>query len=70
MGKAKAEKSASTEDNFIGLMMVAAEFAKQFGGIDQAKKALEETGKFIEKAGSVASASKALEVLENLKSRI
>ncbi len=79
MAKSKVEKVGvnrvekpitNTEDNFIELMMFAAEFTKGFGGIEQAKRALEETGRFIERAGNVASAAKSLDVLENLKSKI
>ena len=67
-----SEKSAQSkpEEGFVNLMMVAAEFVSARGGIDAAKKALEDTGKFIEQAGSVSKASRALEVLESLRSKI
>ena len=51
-------------------MMVAADFVKNSGGIENAKKGLDEAGKFIERAGSAANAARALEVLENLRSKI
>ena len=59
-----------TEDAFVELMLVAADFVRTSGGMSQAKKALEETGQFIARAGNAANAAKALEVLENLKSKI
>jgi hypothetical protein len=43
---------------------------KNCGGLEQAKKALGDAGAFIKHAGNVAAASKALDVLENLKARI
>lgn len=58
------------ETAFVDLMMVAADFVKSSGGIDSAKKNLEEAGRFIDRAGSAASAGKALEVLENLRAKI
>ena len=61
---------AQTEQTFVELMMVAAEFARSCGGIESAKRALEDTGRFIDQAGSVAAAARALEVLENLKAKI
>jgi hypothetical protein len=51
-------------------MLVAADFVKSCGGLEQAKKALADAGQFIQRAGSVASAEKALAVLENLKEKI
>ena len=71
----RAEKSAEPkqtkpEESFVNLMMVAAEFVSARGGIDAAKKALDDTGRFIEQAGSVAKASRALEVLDSLRSKI
>ena len=67
-----AAKSSSnrSEDNFVSLMMVAAEFAQSRGGIEAAKLALQDTGRFIDQAGSVTQAARALEVLESLKSKI
>lgn len=73
MAKQKsAEKPAQAkpEQNFVELMMVAADFVKSRGGIEAAKPALADAGKFIQHAGSVAAATKALEVLENLKTKI
>jgi hypothetical protein len=58
------------EDSFVQLMLVAADFVKSCGGLEQAKKALADAGQFIERAGSVSSATKALGVLENLKDKI
>ncbi len=58
------------EESFVNLMMVAAEFASSRGGIEAAKQALEDTGRFIEQAGSVGQAARALEVLESLRSKI
>jgi len=70
--KQAAAKPAANQpaDSFVELMLVAADFVKSCGGVEQAKKSLEEAGKFIERAGSVSKASKALSVLENLKDRI
>lgn len=51
-------------------MLVAADFAKSSGGMEQAKKSLEAASQFIERAGSSAGAAKALAVLESLKDRI
>ena len=58
------------EDSFVELMLVAADYVKSCGGMEQGKKALEDAGKFIERAGGVASATRAMTVLENLKERI
>ena len=58
------------EDSFVELMVVAADFVKACGGLEEAKKALSDAGQFINRAGSVGAASKALGVLENLKSKI
>lgn len=58
------------EENFVELMLVAADFVRNCGGLEPAKKALEDAGQFIDRAGSVAKATKALSVLENLKDRI
>src|SRR5687768_1166629 len=41
------------EDKFIELMLVAADFVKSCGSVDQAKKALSDAGNFIQHAGSV-----------------
>jgi hypothetical protein len=38
--------------------------------MDQAKKALQDAGQFIDRAGGVANATKARGVLESLKDRI
>jgi hypothetical protein len=62
--------AAQPEENFVELMLVAADFVKNCGGLDQAKKSLEDAGQFIDRAGGVAKASKALNVLESLKDRI
>jgi hypothetical protein len=68
----RIEKPATPkpEESFVNLMMVAADFASSRGGIEAAKQALEDTGRFIEKAGGVAQATRALEVLENLRNKI
>lgn len=68
----RAEKPVETkpEDSFVNLMMVAAEFVSSRGGIEAAKTALQDAGRFIDQAGSVSKASRALEVLESLKSKI
>jgi hypothetical protein len=58
------------EQNFVDLMMVAADFVQSRGGIEAAKLALADSGKFIQHAGSAAAANRALEVLENLKTKI
>lgn len=58
------------EDSFVELMVVAADFVKACGGLEQAKKSLDDAGQFITRAGGVVAASKALGVLENLKSKI
>ncbi len=73
MAKIPAESkptAPTAEDTFVELMLVAADFVKSCGGMDQAKKALEDAGKFIERAGGVASLTRAMTVLENLKERI
>jgi hypothetical protein len=67
---ADVKPAAQPEENFVELMLVAADFVKNCGGLDQAKKSLEDAGQFIERAGGVAKASKALGVLESLKDRI
>ncbi len=58
------------EHSFVELMMVAADFVQSRGGIEAAKLALADSGKFIQHAGSVGAANRALEVLENLKTKI
>jgi hypothetical protein len=68
--KPAAAKPPGQEESFVELMLVAADFVKNCGGIDQAKKSLDDAGQFIERAGGVSKASKALSVLENLKERI
>lgn len=73
MAKQKAaEKPAQPkrEQNFVELMMAAADFVKSRDGIEAAKLALADAGKFIQHAGSVDAASKALDVLEELKTKI
>lgn len=67
-----AEKvvESKPEDSFVNLMMVAAEFVSSRGGIDGAKQALADAGRFIEHAGGVPQATRALEVLENLRAKI
>ena len=61
---------ATHEQNFVELMMAAADFVQSRGGIEAAKAALADSGKFIQHAGSVGAANRALEVLENLKTKI
>ena len=73
MAKRPAEAKPApvrAEDQFVELMLVAADFMKNCGGMEQAKKALQDAGQFIERAGGVKNASKALGVLESLKDRI
>ena len=73
MAKRTAEPKPAApqpEDKFVELMLIAAEFSKSCGGLDQAKKALTDAGQFIDRAGSVANAAKALNVLESLKDKI
>lgn len=73
MAKKPAEPKSpalKSEESFVELMLVAADFVKSSGGMEPAKKSLEAAGQFIERAGSVASATKALAVLESLKDRI
>jgi hypothetical protein len=62
--------SAGAEERFVELMLVAADFVRNCGGMEQAKKSLADAGQFIERAGGVANAEKALGVLENLRERI
>jgi hypothetical protein len=66
----KPAPAPNAEENFVNLMMVAAEFASSRGGIESAKQALEDAGRFIEKAGGVAQASRALDVLDSLRSKL
>jgi hypothetical protein len=70
--ESKPSKSAGnpSEDKFIQLMLVAADFVRNCGGMENAKKGLADAGQFIERAGSIANANKALDVLENLKTKI
>ena len=73
MAKRAAEPKPAApqaEDRFVELMLLAAEFVRSSGGMEQAKKSLAETGQFIRSAGGVANAEKALSVLENLKDKI
>ena len=58
------------EEKFVELMLVAADFVKCCGTLEQAKKSLTDAGNFIEQAGSIASAQRALNVLESLKEKI
>jgi hypothetical protein len=67
---AESRPAPAPEEQFVELMLVAADFVKSCGGLEQAKKALADAGQFIQRAGSVASAEKALAVLENLKEKI
>ena len=62
--------SPAAEERFVELMLVAADFVKSCGGLEQARKALADAGQFIERAGGVASAEKALGVLDNLRDKI
>jgi hypothetical protein len=68
--KPVAPAARQPEDRFVELMLVAADFVKSCGGLEPAKKALADAGQFIDSAGSVTSASRALEVLESLKDKI
>ena len=69
--KAAVKPAAPTsQESFVELMLVAADFAKASGGIEPAKVALQAAGTFICQAGGVDAASKALEVLESLKTKI
>ena len=73
MAKRAAEPKTAApqpEDKFVELMLVAADFVKNCGGLTEAKKALADAGQFIQQAGGVANAEKALGVLENLKDKI
>ena len=58
------------EDRFVELMLVAADFVKNCGGLEHAKKSLSDTGQFIEQSGGVGNAEKALGVLESLREKI
>ena len=51
-------------------MVVAANFVKSRGGVDAAKQALTDAGLFIDQAGGVSQATRALEVLESLREKI
>ena len=62
--------SASAEERFVELMLVAADFVKNCGGLEQAKKSLADAGQFIDRAKGVSNAEKALSVLENLRDKI
>lgn len=67
---ANAKPAAKSEDAFVDLMLVAADYVRSSGGMSQAKKALDDTSQFIARAGNASNAAKALEVLENLKEKI
>lgn len=60
----------AAEERFVELMLVAADFVRNCGGLAEAKKSLADAGQFIERAGGVSSAEKALGVLENLRDKI
>jgi hypothetical protein len=62
--------SVPAEDRFVELMLVAADFVKSCGGLEAARKSLVDAGQFIERAGSVGNAEKALGVLDNLRDKI
>ena len=73
MAKRAAEPKSTppaAEDRFVELMLVAADFVKNCGGLTEAKKALADAGQFIDRAGGVSNAEKALGVLESLKDKI
>ncbi|MBS0211389.1 MAG: hypothetical protein JSS27_20800 [Planctomycetes bacterium] len=72
MAKKAAAKpaAAQAESSFVDLMLVAAEFVQRCGGLEHAKKALNDASEFIRHAGSADQANKALEVLESLKAKI
>ena len=73
MAKRAAEAKTpqpQAEDRFVELMLVAADFVKNCGGLTDAKKSLSDAGQFIQQAGGLANAEKALSVLENLKDKI
>jgi len=58
MAKRAAESKSppQAEDKFVELMLVAADFVKNCGGLAAAKKALADAGQFIQQAGGVANA--------------
>jgi len=62
--------SNHAEERFVELMLVAADFVKNSGGLEQAKKSLADAGQFIERAKGVGNAERALSVLENLREKI
>ena len=73
MAKRAAEPKPVTqapEEKFVELMLVAADFVRSSGSLEQAKKALTDAGNFIRQAGSVGNAERALGVLESLKEKI
>jgi hypothetical protein len=73
MAKRAAEPKPATqtsEEKFVELMLVAADFVKNSGSLEQAKKGLADAGNFIRQAGSVGNAERALGVLESLKEKI
>jgi hypothetical protein len=65
-----AVATPTAEEKFVDLMLVAADFVNSCGGLEPAKKALSDAGQFIDRAGSVGNASRALDVLESLKDKI
>lgn len=68
--KAAPSKNESTESAFVELMLAAAGFVESCGGLEKAKKSLEDAGRFIGQAGSSEKAAHALTVLESLKTKI
>jgi len=73
MAKRAPESKPATqapEEKFVELMLVAADFIKTCGSLEQAKKSLTDAGNFIQQAGGVTNAARALGVLENLKEKI
>ena len=71
--RAATEPKSNTppsEERFVELMLVAADFVKSCGGLEHARKSLTDAGQFIQRAGGVANAEKALSVLDNLRDKI
>ncbi len=64
------EESSGPADEFVQRMLLAADFVKNCGGLEPAKKLLSDAGQFIQRAGSVQNATEALGVLEQLKEKI
>jgi len=67
---AGSHDSNDAEQRFVELMLAAADYVNSCGGLEQAKKSLADAGQFIELAKGVASAEKALGVLESLREKI